>query len=201
MTQPNSYRFSFTAASLMVTETALLAQRMAREGIGLNELLPDMLGLERQATGKRKFAEVRLRLQHLHPNELRYLAEAPFEEQRLLCLLAFARAYTFFRDFVLEVLVDKVRRFDFQLEEVDYNAFVFRKAIDYEELENLADSTRKKVKQVVFKVLEQGGLINSTQFRTLRVPLMNPALEQLIAAHNPNDLNLLLLTPEHRMHA
>lgn len=190
------YRFSFTAASLMVLDTVELTHKLLDTNNNVASLSFEDLRRERAVTSKREFSELQLRLTTLSEEELAFLSRSKIEDQRLLCLVAFGRAYDFFRDFIEEVLVEKVSLFDFHLTDRDYLTFVNRKAIDHQELDELADSTKKKVKQVVFKVLEQAGLIDSIKTKNIQMPYIGRAFEQLICKTAPNDLKLLLYTEQ-----
>ncbi len=192
----STYRFSFTAASLMVTELYELACKVVESGAKIESMTAKDLKKERAVTSKREFTEIQLRLATLTRRELEFLTEAKFDERKLLCLVAFGRTYGFFRDFVEEVLVEKVSLFDFHLTDRDYFTFVNRKQIDHEELERLADSTKKKIKQVVFKVLEQAGIIDSIKTKNLLIPHIGRSFEKLICQTNPYDLKLLLYTDQ-----
>lgn len=180
----------------MVSETVEISRKLMDSSRNVDSLTFEDLKRDRAVTSKREFSEVRLRLATFSDEELEFLAYSTFEDQKLLCFLAFGRAYDFFRDFIEEVLVEKVSLFDFQLTDKDYWAFVNRKAIDHPELDELADSTKKKVKQVVFKVLEQAGLIDSIKTKTIQIPYIGRAFEQLIYKTAPNDLKLLLYTEQ-----
>jgi len=106
-------------------------------------------------------------------------------------MIAFARAYQFFYDFMLDVVAEKVAVFDYKLTDMDYNVFFSRIAVDHPEAEKLTTQTQQKVKQVVFKVLEQGGIINNVKERIIRVPHLSAAFISLVSATRPQDLRLL----------
>lgn len=186
------YKFSFTAASLQVSVMTGLAQKMAKEELTLDELKPEDIGKERAKTNKREFKEMKDRLATLSEDELKHLAVASYEEQRLLSMIAFARTYQFFYDFMLDVVAEKVAVFDYKLTDMDYNVFFSRIAVDHPEAEKLTTQSQQKVKQVVFKVLEQGGIINNVKERIIRVPHLSTAFISLISATRPQDLRLLL---------
>src|SRR5690554_4922273 len=101
------YKFSFTAASLQVPVMTSLAEKMVNEGLSLDELKPEDVGKERAKTNKRQFREMKNRLATLSDDEINHLARASYEEQRLLSMVAFARAYRFFYDFVTDVVAEK----------------------------------------------------------------------------------------------
>jgi Putative inner membrane protein (DUF1819) len=180
----------------MASEMFELSCKLIEIGAEVESLTADDHKRERAVTSKREFAELQLRLATLTNKELEFLAEAKSEERKLLCMIAFGRTYSFFRDFIEEVLVEKVSLFDFHLNDRDYFTFVNRKQIDHEELEQLADSTKKKIKQVVFKVLEQAGIIDSIKTRNIQIPHIGRSFEKMIYEANPNDLKLLLYTDQ-----
>lgn len=186
------YKFSFTAASLQVPVMTSLAEKMVNEGLSLDELKPEDVGKERAKTNKRQFIEMKNRLATLSDDEINHLARASYEEQRLLSMVAFARAYRFFYDFVTDVVAEKVALFNFTLTDMDYNVFFSRVAADHPEAEKLTSLTQKKVRQYTFKVLEQAGLINNVKERIIQVPQLSIAFTLLISATRPQDLRLLL---------
>lgn len=186
------YKFSFTAASLQVPVMTSLAEKMVNEGLTLDELKPEDVGKERAKTNKRQFREMKNRLATLSDDEINHLARASYEEQRLLSMVAFARAYRFFYDFVTDVVAEKVALFNFTLTDMDYNVFFSRVAADHPEADKLTSLTQKKVRQYTFKVLEQAGLINNVRERIIQVPQLSIAFTSLISATRPQDLRLLL---------
>ncbi len=186
------YKFSFTAASLQVPVMTYLAEKMVNEGLTLLELKPEDVGKERAKTNKRQFIEMKKRLATLTDDEINHLARASYEEQRLLSMVAFARAYRFFYDFVTDVVAEKVALFDITLTDMDYNVFFSRVAADHPEADKLTSLTQKKVRQYTFKVLEQAGLINNVKERIIQVPQLSIAFTSLISATRPQDLRLLL---------
>lgn len=193
---PNLYKFSFTALSLKVKETIFLARKLKNEDLSLEDLSPKDLSDPRGATSKRKFQELVRRLNQLSEEELDLLVYGNQEAQKQVCLLAFARYYRFFYDFVAEVMLDKILVFDYELTDRDINSFVSRKSIDHPELESLAETTRKKVIQVLWKVLEQSELINSVIERKIIPPFLDEKLEKLLMRSNPNDLKIFLYTAQ-----
>jgi len=186
------YKFSFTAASLQVPMMIRLAQKLIKEDITPGQLEPADLRKERANTGIRELREFRDRLETLSRDELALLADGPFDEQKYISLVAFARQYRFFYDFMVEVIAEKVSVFDFTLTDMDYNVFVNRKAVEHPKIENLTTNTLNKVKQQIFKVLEQGGILNNVRDRQIQVPLLSESFIQLLSDTNPMDLKLLL---------
>ena len=196
MTKVKPYRLSFTAASLMQADLISYAKMMVLDGLNLAQLKPEMMNRDRAKTNTREFAELYLRIKTLSSKELNLLVDGNSDDQKLLCLIAFGRAYQFFRDFMDEVVQEKVTLFDFKITDRDYNSFVSRKSIDHEELELLAETTKAKIKQVILKVLHQAGLIDNIKDRNIIVPIVDRKLEQIIAETDSNDLRLILYTDQ-----
>ena len=172
------------------------AKMMVLDGLAVDQLKPEMMNRDRIKTNNREFSELHLRIKTLSPKELNLLVEGNSDDQKLICIIAFGRAYQFFRDFMDEVVQEKVALFDFKITDRDYNSFISRKSIDHEELEQLAETTKAKIKQVIFKVLHQAGLIDNIKDRNIIVPIVDWNLEQVITETDPTDLKLLLYTDQ-----
>lgn len=190
------YRFSFTAASLLIEDFIVLARHMVNDNIPIDDLKHEMMSRERKKTSKREFAEMYLRLKTLSEKELDILVNGSGDDQKLISLIAFGRAYEFFRDFIAEVVMEKVLVYDLQISDMDYNIFFNRKSIDHDELEKLADSTKGKIKQVIIKVLHQAGIIDNVKDRNIIIPIVDRSVEKAVAEVNPEDLKILLYTDQ-----
>jgi hypothetical protein len=190
----STYRFSFTAASLMLSELIEYAKMMVSDNILIDDLASDTMNRERSKTNKREFAEILLRLKTLSSKELEILSNGTKDDQKLIAFIAFARAYSIFRDFINEVIHEKIALYDYVITDRDYNSFISRKSIDHDELNELADTTKAKIKQVMFKVLHQAGIINDIKNRSIIIPIVDLKVEKAIAERNPLDLKLLLYT-------
>ena len=189
----DKYRFSFTAASLMLVELIEYAKILVGNGFVIDDLQHQSLKKDKAKTGKREFAELKIRLSTLSKDELELLAESDITTQKLISYIACCRAYSYIREFVMEVVLEKVSLYDHQITEIDYNAFFNKKCIDHDELEDLADTTKAKIKQVVFKILQQAGLIDGVKSKYIIIPIVETRLENVIKGTNPNDLALLLM--------
>jgi hypothetical protein len=110
---------------------------------------------------KRLYSELQSRLMTLTSDGLELLASGTDTEQRQLLWLAVCRRYRFIYDFAVEVLREKALRLDFQMSYGDWDAFWASKAIIHDELDQVARSTRKKCRQVVFKMMREAGLIGN----------------------------------------
>lgn len=187
------YRFSFTAGALLHQEMRLAAEALILADFDLKELSPELLMKSRSKTNKREFAEVALRLKTLDKQEVELLAQASLTVSKQVALLACIRAYDFIKDFFNEVILDKMSLFDFSLTERDYISFVRNKELEHPELEALAESTRYKVKQVVFRILHQAELIDTPKLKNININYLDPLLKESLAEKGKiNEVKLLL---------
>lgn len=196
----HKYRFSFTAASLLLNETVSVAEAYTVNACRWEGLNVHGLRKERLSTKLRELREIKLRIEQMSVEELSFFISADKMSQRQLAFVAFCRCYAFVGDFVTEVVLDKVTRYDHHISDMDYLTFQRQKSLLHKEMDNLGDSTKEKVKQRIFTVLLQGGLIDSTKSRNIRIPIVELPLEQVIRKKNPNDLRFLLYSDHQIQH-
>jgi hypothetical protein len=191
MSQRNRYDFSFTASSLRLPELLLVARAKvdSREIDVLNEL-----GGGKTTTGKRMYAEFQKRLGLLTLEQLELLVNGDLITQKQIALLSTCKPYAFISEFIIEVVREKYLSYDYQITEGDYLRFFRIKADLHEELENITEETKKKIKQVLFKILEQSGLINDIKNRVIQPQILDINLMEVIANDNPNWLKVLLVS-------
>ena len=102
------YRFSFTAASLMVSELVVLAKLLISVDFDYDQISQNEIKRDRETTRKREFSELVLRLKTLSNEEIKILAESSLENQKLISFLACVRLYRIIREFVEEVILEKI---------------------------------------------------------------------------------------------
>ena len=172
MTQ-KKYIMSFTAGTLLYHESVKLAELYRDlqdwQIVKQRALDENLLQARTQSPAKRVCREVISRLKFLTDNERDLLLAGTRQEQNYLLWLAICKRYRFIRDFAVEVLREKYLRLDLVLTQEDYEIFFNIKAEWHDELENLAESTREKLRQVVMKMLREADLL--TDHNTI-----NPAI-------------------------
>jgi len=195
MTQTPKYIFGFTSASLRLNETISIEQYRRERGIAnFNDIRnrQELVGFGNVKTSKLEFHEIKNRLQTLSEGEIHILLHGDFNSQKQVAFLGVCKHYLFIRDFTLEVVRERVQVFNYQLSEVDYLSFVRRKQESHPELERLSDTTKIKVKQVVFKILEQSGIIDDIKSKTIQPQLLSSELVDAIMEDNPEWLKVFL---------
>lgn len=185
------YDFSFTASSLRLNEMILVANAVLekREIDYTNEL-----GGGKSTTGKRMLSEFKKRVSKLSSGELRYLIAGDFTSQKQIAFISICKAYWFIRDFMIEVLREKVLVFDYQITEGDYISFYRRKLELHPEMTELTEITNKKIKQVTFKILEQAGIIDNIKSKIIQPQIINAKVLKIVASDNANWLKVLLMS-------
>ncbi len=186
------YSFGFVAASLRLNETINI-ERTFREGeyTDYNNIdnKVDLIGNGNTRTSNRQYRELAERLRSLTSAEKDLLVGNDLTSRRQIAFLGVCKHYLFIREFVLEVLREKMLVYDYQLSESDYLSFERKK----ETLDLLADSTRHKIKQVVFKILEQAGIIDNVKSLKIQPQLPGQQVIDAVMEDNPDWLKIFLL--------
>ena len=185
------YDFSFTASSLRLNEMVMIAEAQ------LNNKDFDyvnILGKGKSATGKRHYSELKKRLSYLTEKQLQFFVAADTSSQKQLAFLAVCKSYGFIRDFVVDVLREKYLVFDYDITEGDYISFLRRTSNLHPEIENFTETTIQKLRQVVFKILEQVGLIDSIKSKKIVPQFLDNRLIDLIVEDNIAWLKIYLMS-------
>lgn len=153
------YRMSFTVGGLFYQE-ALLAADLYEKNKDWpqvrQEILKNNRFQSRTSTAlDRVCREVLSRLKLLSPEQIKILQDGSRQEQLQILWVAVCKRYRFIRDFAVEVIREKFLLMDYSLSEEDYTIFFDTKAEWHEELGKLKDSTKKKLKQVLFRILRE----------------------------------------------
>ncbi|MDG5767374.1 DUF1819 family protein [Balneolales bacterium ANBcel1] len=205
---PDRYRLSFTGADAMisafsslarfVTDQAALAsnhgqdagtmshdqvQAVVRDSLNILDdarFGREILGREKGSTSIRQIRELRYRIRKLTGLQIAILAEGTHEEQKQITHLALLKSYGLYRDFVLQVLLEKARLFDFEVTDYDYHTFINHKSDSHPELELMAMSTARKIKQNMLRMLDQVGIIKKSKGTELKAVILIQSLEHRI---------------------
>lgn len=191
MLRQDRYDFSFTTSSLMINGMVVVAEAIISN---TNFDYVGILGNGKTATGKKYFAEINKRLKNLTSDERLLLVEGDLTTQKHLCFLAVCKSYRFIKDFTIDVLRNKMLVFDYQITDADYISFVRGKMSEHEELEELTELTQKKIKQVIFKILEQAGIIDNIRSKIIQPQFVEHKVLEVVSRDNPNWLKILFMS-------
>ena len=200
MVNKDKYSFSFTGASALITETLIIAEeyKNLQDWKEVKNFLMEHNSLNKikQSTFKREFSEIKKRLSSLSEEQLYLLINGSYDDSKAMILLSLIKDYTFLNDFIVEVLRNKYLQFDTNISENDYFKFVHSKSISHNELNEITEVTAKKVKQVIFKLLEQVGLVTQTKNGIILKPILSHTAVDVIVNENPIQLSAFLYSNE-----
>jgi hypothetical protein len=191
MVKADKYDFSFTTSSLRLNEMLVVAKAKSEEKEF--DFVND-LGGGKYSTGKKMFSEFNKRLSYLTSNQIEILLNGDLITQKQIALVSVCKTYGLIREFIIEVVREKLLIYDYQITEGVYLCFFRRKQDLHEEMDTLTENTEKKIKQVIFNILEQAGIINDIKNRIIQPQIIDYKLMKAIVQDNPNWLKVLLVS-------
>lgn len=198
MVQNKKYAFSFTGASALIPETIAIAQEYRRLGNWdeVKKLTSDqnLLNKVKEATFTREFREIKKRIDLLTEEQLDLLITGSPDEMKAMVFVSLLKTYSFLFDFVVEVIRIKYFLFDNLMMDSDYTRFFDTKALTHKELEELSELTAKKVKQVIYTLLMQVGLITERTNGLIVKPYLSAESLKVIAEDQPILLSCFLFS-------
>lgn len=194
---PRSYNLSFTAGAAMVNETRAVAELyMELDGdwkeIKERALQENIMQKEKRSSNLRYLALMKQRIEVLNEDEIRLLVESPVAIQRQIILLAICKAHPFVFDFINEAVREAYYSQREKIGKSTFNEFFREKLVDHPELEAVTDQTVAKIRQVIFRILEQCEIIENVETGILKRPYLNSKVENLIISDNPKYLSAFL---------
>lgn len=184
------YALSFTSGALLMRE-ALIAAPIYLRGHGwakVRQLIQEdnLLQARTVSTGHRRAREVTQRLAVLSDDELQLLVDSTTSERGHLLWAAACRRYDLIGEFAEEVLRERFLLLTPTLDHDDFDSFIRGKALWHEEVAGLKDSTVRKLRANVFRMLVEAGLL-SEDGRILPAVMSNRVADAL-AARTPSDI-------------
>jgi hypothetical protein len=176
---------SFSTGGLFQTESVKLAESfkdmMDWSLVRKQAQAHNLLQVRTLSTACRVVREVISRLKMLSFEEMNLLLEGDSADQRALLWIAVCRRYTFIGEFAVEVLRERYLSLQPDLRHEDFDAFFNRKSDWHPELERIRPTTRKKLRQILFKIMKDAHLLVDDSL--IHPPLLS---ERLLAALSPN---------------
>ena len=185
------YKMSFTSGGLFLTESVTVAG-MHHSGEDWKDTLERALqegttSFPKAASNRRTLREIVNRLMTLNDDEVRFLIEeAGRQEQQYLLWVATCRAYRFVREYAVEVICDRFLAYQLDLPLESFDIFFEAKADWDDALASISDSTRNKLRQILFRMMREAGVVSDDH--RIQSSYLSPQLRQLLEATNPADL-------------
>lgn len=184
------YRLSFTTGGLFLQEAPIVVERyLALRDWSQTRIQvrnDNLLQVRTAAASLRVSKELIARLELLESDELEELVNGSARDRGYLLWVAACRRYAIIHDFAIEVLREHYLLMRRQLSFGDYDAFYNAKALWHTELDEIAQSTQHKLRQNLFRMLRDAGLISDQQH--IQAAMLSPRLAQLLARRGRDDL-------------
>lgn len=184
------YALSFTSGALLTREASVATPVYLREHdwgkvrAAIDE--DNLLQSRTKSAGARLAREVVQRLAVLTDEELELLLDATPTERGHLMWAAACRRYAFIGEFAQDVLRERFILLAPTLEHDDFDRFFRGKALWHDELAELSESTRLKLRATLFRMLREAGLL-AKDGRILRA-VLSGRVEEALEARTPSDL-------------
>lgn len=183
------YALSFTSGALLMREAVIAGPIYLRERdwTKVRDLIEadNLLQSRTRASGVRLAREVAQRLAVLDDDEIELLVEATTTERGHLMWAAACRRYDLIGDFAEEVLRERFLLLAATLNYDDFDSFVRGKALWHEEVADLKDSTLRKLRSTVFRMLVEAGLFADGRI----VPaVLSARVADRLDARSPSDI-------------
>ena len=197
MSENEIYNLSFTAGAAMLVETHAVAEVLIEcDGdwtkVKDRVFAENIMQKDKKSSTARYYALIKQRLDVLTPEELRLLSESPASIQRQMVLLAICKAYRFIFDFINQYVRDAYFNQYEKVSKTAFNEFFNEKKYEHPELEKVTDKTIAKMRQVIFRILEQTELIESAENGIIQRPYLRNTVEQAVLKDNPALLSVFM---------
>jgi len=187
---PVRYALSFTSGGLLVREASAVAPVYLRERdwSQVRDAIEEtnLLQARTRAAGVRIAREVVQRLSVLSPVELELLVDATLTERSHVMWAAACRRYALIGEFAEEVLRERFLTLARTVSHEDYDSFCRSKAMWHDELGQVTETSYKKLRQVLFRMMTEAGLLDSKG--SIEPALVSGRVAACLAEHTPSDI-------------
>ncbi len=114
------------------------------------------------------------------------IANQPSEVAKQICLYAMMKQYRLVWDFMITVIGEKYRSLDMTFGNIDLNTFFMRLQEQDNWVATWSDTTIKKLKQVLRKLLIENEYLDNIKSDTLSPVMISSVLENAIRANGDN---------------
>ncbi len=184
------YALSFTAGGLLSREAAVLAPTYAeqRDWGKVRDLAvkENLLQARAYRTGVRLVRETVNRLSELSDHEVEILADLTASERGHLMWSAACHRYDLIGEFAEEVLRERFLTLAGTVSHGDYDSFFRTKAMWHDELNEISDLTYKKLREVLFKMMVEAGLLNA--HGGIEPSLLSARIAGFLTKRTPSDI-------------
>lgn len=191
MIDPQPYKMSFGTGGLLLNESVEVARLHVSnepwEHTIRRAIDAGTTALPKTASKRRTLREISNRLLTLTDAERDFLVDqADRSDRQALLWLATCRAYRFIREFAVEVIRERYLSYQYDLRLESFDILLDAKAEWDDHLACLTSSTRLKLRQVLFRIMREAGIISQTG--QIQAALLSSQLKTMIEEQAPGDL-------------
>lgn len=194
---PLRYALSFTTGTLLSREAALLAplyvQHRNWETVRRLALDSNLLQVRTHSTGIRLVRETVKRLSVLTDDEVALVTEVTASERSHLMWAAACRRYELIGEFAEEVLRERFLLLAPTLDHHDFDSFVRSKALWHDEVAEIKESTLRKLRSNVFRMLKEAALMSGGG--RIMPAVLSERISVALGSHTPSDLRFFPIRP------
>lgn len=192
----SDYKLSFTSGALLMREAAVAGPLYLseRDWSKVRALIDDdnLIQARTVASGRRLARETVQRLAELTDAEIELLVDATAPERGHLLWTAACRRYVLIGEFAEEVVRERFLLLTPTLTPNDFDSFVRAKALWHEELVKLKETTRRKLRANLFRMLLDSGLLSGSG--ELVPAVLSRRVASALDAQTPSDLRFFPTT-------
>jgi len=187
-----NYSMAFTTGSLLHNDSLKIASLFLASGswkdVSAKAVKDNILQSRTLSSSKKITVEICSRLKLLNKKELQLLIKGTSQEQAFILWVAVCRKYKFIYEFAVEVVRENFLSFQYELTYSDYDTFFNSKASWNEQLAHIADSTKAKARQVIFRMLREANLLNTKNM--INPVILSSIIIEAITSKSQKDLRL-----------
>lgn len=181
------YKSNIVAASLLINESRKIAELMLQ---GLSEeewkrvLYTDNILQRRSPLTIRKQSRVlRNRLELMTKDFHHLIAEANQQLLKQSLLVTAVKHSYLLGDFIHQVVIENHKQFKRTISDTDWSRFFSNCSNIDPSVDQWADSTVKKIRQIIFKILAEADYINNTREKIITPVIIEPELLKYLKRH------------------
>ncbi|ENL1186860.1 DUF1819 family protein [Vibrio vulnificus] len=192
MTEYKKYLGDLIGGSLMIKESQLIADLLltqpSKEQWDDAIVNQNILQKRSPASAKRNAATIKKRIGSLSNEFLSALANANHEAAAQLMMAATLINSPLLADFMRTVVMDAKRMYRESIDSKDWEYFWEDKCRLYPEFAEMSESSTYKIAQVAFKVMTDGGFLESTKSKVLTNIYIEPDVRSLLIEMDQEDI-------------
>ncbi|MGL0822829.1 DUF1819 family protein [Vibrio vulnificus] len=192
MTEYKKYLGDLIGGSLMIKESQLIADLLlsqpSKEQWDDAIVNQNILQKRSPASAKRNAATIKKRIGSLSNEFLSALANANHEAAAQLMMAATLINSPLLADFMRTVVMDAKRMYRESIDSKDWEYFWEDKCRLYPEFAEMSESSTYKIAQVAFKVMTDGGFLESTKSKVLTNIYIEPDIRSLLIEMDNEDI-------------